>query len=157
MLKDKVNIQVLKVDRRLITLFKPVFRGKEIWRSEMSIFFEILARIFYRSTQLRRGKSTGRDSRCFAYEKMSNSFYKYDNKHACTRSSLRASLPFPRFFRSIYGPRASRLGHKSMGKNSIRNLQYGPKTRLIRGIYLLVKNKKRGEMGWGLKEKGAYC
>ena len=29
----------------------------------------------------------------------------------------------------------SRLGHKSMEKNSVCNLQYGPKTRLIRGIY----------------------
>ena len=31
----------------------------------------------------------------------------------------------------------ARLGHnyKSMKKNSIRNLQYGAKTRLIRGIY----------------------
>ena len=30
MLKAKINIQVLKVDRRLITLFKPCFEGKEI-------------------------------------------------------------------------------------------------------------------------------
>ena len=30
MLKAKVNIHVLKVDRRLITLFKYFFRGKEI-------------------------------------------------------------------------------------------------------------------------------
>ena len=29
----------------------------------------------------------------------------------------------------------SRLGHKSMEKNSVRNLQYEPKYRLIRGIY----------------------
>ena len=37
------------------------------------------------------------------------------------------------FFPSIYGPGA----YKSMKKkkNSVRNLQYGPKTRLIRGIY----------------------
>ena len=41
----------------------------------------------------------------------------------------------PRFFPSIYGPRVSRLGHKSMEKNSVRYLQYGSKTRLIRGIY----------------------
>ena len=34
-----------------------------------------------------------------------------------------------------------RLGHKSMEKNSVRNLQYGPKTRLIRGINpLLCRN-----------------
>ena len=38
MSKAKVNIQVLKVDSRLITLFKPFFRGKEILSSEMSIF-----------------------------------------------------------------------------------------------------------------------
>ena len=41
----------------------------------------------------------------------------------------------PSSFPSIYGPRASRLGHKSMEKNSVRNLQYRPKTRLIRGMY----------------------
>ena len=40
MLKAKVNIQVLKVDRRLITLFKPFFRGKEIKSSELSVFFK---------------------------------------------------------------------------------------------------------------------
>ena len=40
------------------------------------------------------------------------------------------------FFPSIYGPRALRLGHKSMEENLVRNLQYGPKTRPIRGIYL---------------------
>ena len=33
----------------------------------------------YRSTQLSRRKSTGRDSRCCAKEKMSHSFDKYDN------------------------------------------------------------------------------
>ena len=40
MLKAKVNVQFLKVDRRLITLFKHFFRGKEILTSEMSIFFK---------------------------------------------------------------------------------------------------------------------
>ena len=30
---------------------------------------------------------------------------------------------------------ASRLGHKLTEENSVRNLQYGPKTRLIRGIH----------------------
>ena len=44
------------------------------------------------------------------------------------------------FFPSIYGPCASRLGHKSMEKNSVRNVQYGPKTRLIRGIYTMLSN-----------------
>ena len=45
MLKDKGNIQFLKVDRRFITLFKPFFRGEKIKSSEMRIFFEILVRI----------------------------------------------------------------------------------------------------------------
>ena len=40
-----------------------------------------------RRVKLRRGKSTGRDSKRFAQEKMSNSFNKYDNKHTCTQSS----------------------------------------------------------------------
>ena len=30
MLKAEVNIQVLKDDRRVITLFKPFYRGKEV-------------------------------------------------------------------------------------------------------------------------------
>ena len=34
------------------------------------------------STQLRRRKSTGRDSRCFG--KMSSYFDEFDNKHTCT-------------------------------------------------------------------------
>ena len=38
----KVNVQVLKVDRLLITIFKPFFRGKEIKRSEMRIFSHII-------------------------------------------------------------------------------------------------------------------
>ena len=37
---------------------------------------------------------------------------------------------------TIYGSRASRLGHKSKGKNPVRNLRYRPRTRLVRGIYL---------------------
>ena len=39
-------------------------------------------------------------------------------------------------FRSPEQEEASRLGHKSMEKNSVRNLLYGPKTRLIRGVYI---------------------
>ena len=31
MLKDKVNIQVLKVDRHLKTFFKPFFQDEEIY------------------------------------------------------------------------------------------------------------------------------
>ena len=46
------------------------------------------------------------------------------------------SITDPRFLPSIYGPHASRLGHKSMEKNLVRNLQNVPKTRLIRGIDL---------------------
>ena len=34
-----------------------------------------------------------------------------------------------------YGPCASCLGHKSMGKNLASHLQYGPQTRLARGMY----------------------
>ena len=34
------------------------------------------------------------------------------------------------FFSLIYDPNA----HKSMGKNSVRNLQHGPRTRLVRGM-----------------------
>ena len=44
MLKAKLNIQVLKVDRRLITLFNLFFRGKEIYSSELSIFFKHFGR-----------------------------------------------------------------------------------------------------------------
>ena len=36
---------------------------------------------------------------------------------------------------TIYGPRASRLSHKSKRKNSVRNLRYGPQTRLVRGSF----------------------
>ena len=39
------------------------------------------------------------------------------------------------FFPTIYGARASCLGYKSTGKNSVCNLQYGPRTRLVRSIY----------------------
>ena len=35
----------------------------------------------------------------------------------------------------MYGPQALCLGHKSMAKNLVHNLQYEPKTWLIRGIY----------------------
>ena len=58
----------------------------------------------YRSTQLKRRKSTGRDWRGFAQEKTTNSFDKYDTKHhckylhCCTWSSWQASLPFAMFF-----------------------------------------------------------
>ena len=31
-----------------------------------------------------------------------------------------------------------RLGHKSKGKNMVRNLWYGPRTRLVRDIYLPI-------------------
>ena len=42
------------------------------------------------------------------------------------------------------------MGHKSMEKNSVRDLQYGPKTRLIRGINEKdrerMKERKYGEI-----------
>ena len=60
MLKAKVNIQVLKVDRRLITLFKPFFRGKEIKSFEMSIFFEILVRIASYGPQIDQSRGENR-------------------------------------------------------------------------------------------------
>ena len=39
------------------------------------------------------------------------------------------------FLPCFNGTRASRLGHKRKGKNSVHNLSYGPRTRLIRGMY----------------------
>ena len=45
----------------------------------------------------------------------------------------------PRFFLPCFhGPRASRLGHKRKEKTRIHNLPYGPRTRLIRGMYCTV-------------------
>ena len=45
----------------------------------------------------------------------------------------------PRFFLPCFhGLRASRLGHKRKEKNSVHNLPYGPRTRLIRGMYQLT-------------------
>ena len=69
----------------------------------------------YRSTQLKRRKSTGRDWRGFAQEKTTNSFDKYDTKHhckylhCCTWSSWQASLPFAMFF--FQRPTKERLQH----------------------------------------------
>ena len=42
------------------------------------------------------------------------------------------------FLPCFHGSRASRLGHKRKEKNSVHNLPYGPRTRLIRGMYLQV-------------------
>ena len=42
----------------------------------------------------------------------------------------------PCFSLLFYGPCTLRFGHKSTGKNLVRNLQYGPRTWLVRGIYL---------------------
>ena len=41
----------------------------------------------------------------------------------------------PSIFFAVYGPRASRLGHKKAKKFSGHKLPYGPRTRLIRGMY----------------------
>ena len=38
----------------------------------------------------------------------------------------------------IYGLHALRLGHNSMDKNLVRNLQYRPKNWLIRGTYRTI-------------------
>ena len=46
-------------------------------------------------------------------------------------------------FSSIYGPSAKRLGHKLKRKNAGCNLQYGPRTRLVRGIFSIYGNIQR--------------
>ena len=45
-------------------------------------------------------------------------------------------LDFYNFSPSVYD---SCLGHKSQGKNLVRNFQYGPRTKLVRGITLLLQ------------------
>ena len=57
------------------------------------------------------------------------------NKNRSWAPQTHTRDPDPRFPPSIYRPRASRLGHKSRRKNSVRNLRYGPRTRLVRGMY----------------------
>ena len=44
----------------------------------------------------------------------------------------------PFFLPCFHGLRALRLGHKRKGKKSFHKLPYGPRTRLIRGIYELT-------------------
>ena len=52
----------------------------------------------------------------------------------------------PRFFLPCFhGPCASRLSHKRKEKNSVHNLPYGPRTRLIRGIYCTLKTRGSNE------------
>ena len=49
----------------------------------------------------------------------------------------------PRFFLHCFqSPRASRLGHKRKEKSSVHNLPYGPRTRLIRGMYRILQALK---------------
>ena len=48
----------------------------------------------------------------------------------------------PCFSPSIYGPCASRFGHKSIGKNAGRYSQYCPRTRSVRGIYWSASQHK---------------
>ena len=44
----------------------------------------------------------------------------------------------PHFFPLIYGPNSSRLSHKSMAKDLVCSLQYGPQISLVRGaVYAL--------------------
>ena len=45
MLKDEVNIQILKADRRLITFFEPFFEMKIFRAAKRAFAFEILVRI----------------------------------------------------------------------------------------------------------------
>lgn len=45
--------------------------------------------------------------------------------------------------RPIYGPYALCLGHKSIEQNLVHNLQYGPRTWLVRGIYERCKFSKQ--------------
>ena len=52
-----------------------------------------------------------------------------------SRSELQTTDP--RFFPLIYSQRALRLGHKSTRKNSVRNLQYRPRSRVVRGVKCL--------------------
>ena len=52
-----------------------------------------------------------------------------------------------------YGSSFSRLGHKSMEKSSVRNLQYGPKTRLIRGTYTSQSSIKLNIVYFWLRSK----
>ena len=54
--------------------------------------------------------------------------------------SVRSVSYGPRFFPLMYGPRPSRLGHTSTGKILVRNLQYGPRTRWVRGLSHLHTN-----------------
>ena len=56
----------------------------------------------------------------------------------------------PRFFLfCFHGPRAqSRLGHKRKEKTSVHNLPYGPRTRLIRGIYGIFPKSDNNTVQW---------
>ena len=54
----------------------------------------------------------------------------------------------PRFSPSCYGPRASRLGHNTTGKNSVHNLRYGPRARLIRYMYTTLTYVAVSFVGW---------
>jgi hypothetical protein len=40
------------------------------------------------------------------------------------------------FFPLLYDARTMRLSHNTVGKTRFHNLRYGPRTRLIRGIYI---------------------
>ena len=45
----------------------------------------------------------------------------------------------PLFFPFYLWPARFALGHKSNGKNAGRNLQYGPRTRLVRSMYWVLR------------------
>jgi len=50
--------------------------------------------------------------------------------------SVHSKLQILVFSPSIYGPSAKRAGQNSKGKKSVCNLQYGSRTRLVRGMYI---------------------
>ena len=68
-----------------------------------------------------------------------NVYFSKDSSITLASKYLQCSKFWPNkllnFFPLMYGLQALCLGHKSMAKNLVHNLQYEPKTWLIRGIY----------------------
>ena len=63
----------------------------------------------------------------------------------------------PSIFSPFYGPRASRLGYKTARKFSGHKLPYGPRTRLIRGIYQHEWKLGKREIVWKHDARRADC
>ena len=57
--------------------------------------------------------------------------------------SVRQVMNLRIFLPCFHVPHASRLVHKMKGKNLAHNLPYGPRTRLMRGIYTTEKITKK--------------